>query len=205
MEHAPLVRRHPCFHVCQIMVPFQSLLAFGCLVDVVCPGKKAGDTIRTAVHDFMGDQVVKTSHSFSAQFPSFNAQASECQRGNSWLAGMHCRPVVRSNSGRNTNAAQNRVSCLTDVRGVSGPQLFAERHVCGGGARTVRCSGGARGSSSRIPFTRWRCSGIGKVFRPGQEADRLHLPRAAHPRCRRHSSGTLPSPPIHSFFLFLMH
>lgn len=48
----------PCRCVFQIMVPFQSLVAFGCIVDAVCPGKKAGDTIRTAIHDFMGDQVL---------------------------------------------------------------------------------------------------------------------------------------------------
>ena len=36
----------------QVMVPFQALQAFGFTVDAVCPGKRAGDTCRTAVHDF---------------------------------------------------------------------------------------------------------------------------------------------------------
>ena len=38
------------------MVPFQTLLACGHQVDAVCPGKSAGDTIKTAIHDFEGDQ-----------------------------------------------------------------------------------------------------------------------------------------------------
>ncbi|MGO7924819.1 protease, partial [Rhizobium ruizarguesonis] len=36
----------------ETMVPFQTLLAYGYTVDAVCPGKKAGDTVATAIHDF---------------------------------------------------------------------------------------------------------------------------------------------------------
>lgn len=39
------------------MVPFQALQAFGLKVDAVCPGKKAGETCPTAIHDFLGHQV----------------------------------------------------------------------------------------------------------------------------------------------------
>ena len=39
------------------MVPFQALQAFGVSVDAVCPGKKAGDICRTAVHQSSGHQV----------------------------------------------------------------------------------------------------------------------------------------------------
>ena len=51
----------------EIMVPFQTLLTFGFEVDVVCPDKKAGDTIRTAIHDFEGDQTYteKPGHNFA--------------------------------------------------------------------------------------------------------------------------------------------
>lgn len=41
---------------CEIMVPFQALQAVGHEVDAVCPGKAAGETVMTAVHDFRGDQ-----------------------------------------------------------------------------------------------------------------------------------------------------
>ncbi len=49
------------------MVPFQALLAVGHRVDTVCPGKKVGDKVRTAIHDFEGDQTYteKPGHNFS--------------------------------------------------------------------------------------------------------------------------------------------
>lgn len=50
----------------EIMVPFQMLVMLGYTVDVVCPDKKAGDTIKTAIHDFEGDQTYseKRGHNF---------------------------------------------------------------------------------------------------------------------------------------------
>ena len=38
----------------EIMVPFQALLAVGHTVHAICPDKKAGDWIATAIHDFEG-------------------------------------------------------------------------------------------------------------------------------------------------------
>jgi protease I len=51
----------------EIMVPFQTLLAVGHTVHAVCPGKKAGDRVRTAIHDFEGDQTYseKRGHDFT--------------------------------------------------------------------------------------------------------------------------------------------
>src|SRR5258708_620139 len=51
----------------EIMVPFQALAALGYTVHAVCPGKKAGEKIRTAVHDFEGDQTYteKPGHDFT--------------------------------------------------------------------------------------------------------------------------------------------
>ena len=40
----------------EIMVPYQALLSVGVEVDVVCPGKKKGEQIATAIHDFVGFQ-----------------------------------------------------------------------------------------------------------------------------------------------------
>jgi deglycase len=49
------------------MVPFQALLMVGHTVHAVCPGKKAGDKVRTAIHDFEGDQTYteKPGHNFA--------------------------------------------------------------------------------------------------------------------------------------------
>ncbi len=51
----------------EIMVPFQTLLTVGVAVDAVCPGKQAGEKIRTAIHDFEGDQTYseKPGHNFA--------------------------------------------------------------------------------------------------------------------------------------------
>jgi len=51
----------------EVMVPFQTLLTVGVEVDAVCPDKKAGDVIRTAIHDFEGDQTYseKPGHNFT--------------------------------------------------------------------------------------------------------------------------------------------
>lgn len=51
----------------EIMVPFQALLAVGHTVHAVCPDKKAGDQIATAIHDFEGQQTYseKRGHNFT--------------------------------------------------------------------------------------------------------------------------------------------
>jgi protease I len=51
----------------EAMVPFQALLMVGHTVHAVCPGKKAGDWVQTAVHDFEGQQTYseKPGHRFS--------------------------------------------------------------------------------------------------------------------------------------------
>ena len=51
----------------ETMVPFQALQMVGHTVHAVCPDKKAGETIRTAVHDFEGDQTYseKRGHNFT--------------------------------------------------------------------------------------------------------------------------------------------
>ncbi|MBB3232324.1 DJ-1/PfpI family protein [Halomonas stenophila] len=50
----------------ELMVPFQALQAMGHQVDAVCPDKREGDRIRTAIHDFEGDQTYteKPGHNF---------------------------------------------------------------------------------------------------------------------------------------------
>ena len=51
----------------ETMVPFQALLAVGHTVHAVCPDKKAGDQIKTAIHDFEGAQTYseKPGHNFT--------------------------------------------------------------------------------------------------------------------------------------------
>ena len=62
----------------ETMVPFQTLKAVGHTVHAVCPGKKAGDTVATSIHDFEGDQTYseKRGHNFSlnASFDDIKAK-----------------------------------------------------------------------------------------------------------------------------------
>jgi protease I len=51
----------------EVMVPFQALQMVGHIVHAVCPEKKAGQQVRTAIHDFEGDQTYseKRGHNFT--------------------------------------------------------------------------------------------------------------------------------------------
>jgi protease I len=51
----------------EVMVPFQALTMVGHTVHAVCPGKAAGQSVRTAIHDFEGDQTYseKPGHNFT--------------------------------------------------------------------------------------------------------------------------------------------
>lgn len=65
----------------EIMVPFQTLLTFGFEVDVVCPDKKEGELLKTAIHDFEGAQTYseKRGHNFTlnATFESIDVSSYE--------------------------------------------------------------------------------------------------------------------------------
>ncbi len=54
----------------EVMVPYQMLLMVGHNVHTVCPNKKAGETVKTAIHDFIGDQtyVELTGHRFQLNY-----------------------------------------------------------------------------------------------------------------------------------------
>ncbi len=62
----------------EAMVPYQMLLMTGHSVETVCPGKKPGETVKTAIHDFEGDQTYseKPGHNFmiTADFEEVDAQ-----------------------------------------------------------------------------------------------------------------------------------
>jgi protease I len=65
----------------EVMVPFQALQMVGHTVHAICPDKKAGEKVRTAVHDFEGDQTYseKPGHNFTlnATFDEVRAEDYE--------------------------------------------------------------------------------------------------------------------------------
>ncbi len=66
----------------ETMVPFQMLEMVGYEVHAVCPGKNKGDSIKTAIHDFEGDQTYseKPGHNFVLNY-SFDAVKAEDYSG----------------------------------------------------------------------------------------------------------------------------
>jgi len=63
----------------EVMVPFQALRMVGHTVHAVCPGKQAGQTVRTAIHDFEGDQTYseKPGHNFTLNAAFADIRAEE--------------------------------------------------------------------------------------------------------------------------------
>jgi len=63
----------------EVMVPFQALQMVGHVVHAVCPDKQAGQSVRTAIHDFEGDQTYseKPGHNFALNFDFAQVQAAD--------------------------------------------------------------------------------------------------------------------------------
>ena len=62
----------------EVMVPFQALQMVGHTVHAVCPDKRSGEFVRTAIHDFEGDQTYseKRGHNFTLN-ATFDAVRAE--------------------------------------------------------------------------------------------------------------------------------
>lgn len=62
----------------EVMVPFQLLQTIGHHVHAVCPGKRTGESVVTAIHDFEGEQTYseKRGHNFrlNADFDAVKSQ-----------------------------------------------------------------------------------------------------------------------------------
>jgi protease I len=62
----------------EVMSPFQMLTMVGHTVHAACPGKKAGQTVATSIHDFEGDQTYteKRGHNFklNAEFDALKPE-----------------------------------------------------------------------------------------------------------------------------------
>lgn len=63
----------------EVMVPFQALQMVGYTVHAVCPDKTAGQSVRTAIHDFEGDQTYseKPGHNFALNFNFADVKAKD--------------------------------------------------------------------------------------------------------------------------------
>ncbi|MEN0615217.1 DJ-1/PfpI family protein [Klebsiella indica] len=81
----------------EVMVPWQALSMLGFRVDVVCPGKRVGEYIKTAIHDFEGDQTYteKPGHLFrlTASFDEIRMQ----EYGGVYIVGGRAPEYLRLN------------------------------------------------------------------------------------------------------------
>lgn len=82
----------------ETMVPFQALSVLGYQVDAVCPDKKAGETVATAVHDFLGEQTYTElrGHNF-ALTADFDAVKTEEYEG-LFITGGRAPEYIRLNA-----------------------------------------------------------------------------------------------------------
>jgi protease I len=116
----------------EVMVPFQALLAVGHDVDAVCPDKKAGDSVRTAVHDFEGDQTYseKPGHNFALNATFDEVDASDYDA--LVIPGGRAPEYIRLNSRvldivRHFDQARKPIAAICH-----GPQVLAAAGVLGG-------------------------------------------------------------------------
>ena len=82
----------------ETMEPFQALSMLGYQVDAVCPDKKAGAVVATAVHDFLGDQTYAElrGHNF-ALTADFDAVKTEDYEG-LFITGGRAPEYIRLNA-----------------------------------------------------------------------------------------------------------
>lgn len=116
----------------EVMVPFQALQAAGHTVHAVCPDRKAGERIRTAIHDFEGDQTYseKRGHDFAlnATFADVNPGGYDALA----IAGGRAPEYLRLNSAvldvvRHFFAAEKPVAAICH-----GPQILCAAGVIEG-------------------------------------------------------------------------
>ena len=121
----------------EVMVPFQALLMVGHTVHAVCPGKKTGEKVRTAIHDFEGDQTYseKPGHNFTlnATFEEVKPEAYDALV----IPGGRAPEYIRLND-RVLQAVQYFAKAKKPIAAIChGPQVLAAAGVIEGKACTA--------------------------------------------------------------------
>jgi len=121
----------------EVMVPFQALQMVGHMVHAVCPGKRSGEQVRTAIHDFDGAQTYseKPGHNFTlnATFSAVNPADYDALV----VPGGRAPEYLRLNE-QVLKAVQHFAKANKPIASVChGPQLLAAAGVLNG--RTCNC------------------------------------------------------------------
>ncbi|SEL11848.1 DJ-1/PfpI family protein [Parapedobacter koreensis] len=121
----------------EAMVPYQAMLSVGLSVDTIAPERKKGDTVPTAIHDFVGDQTYKETqgHRFAitADFDTVDASTYD----GLYIAGGRAPEYIRLNqrvlditrhffdTNKPVAAICHAIQILTAARVLSGRTLTA--------------------------------------------------------------------------------
>ncbi|MCP4816369.1 MAG: DJ-1/PfpI family protein [Planctomycetaceae bacterium] len=121
----------------EAMVPFQMLLMVGHHVDSVCPDKKAGESVATAIHDFEGEQTYseKRGHNFAitADFEGLDESSYDALV----IPGGRAPEYLRLNE-RVLEIVQHFAAADKPIAAIChGPQILAAAQVLGG--RSCSC------------------------------------------------------------------
>lgn len=116
----------------EVMVPFQALQMVGHVVHAVCPGKAAGEVVRTAIHDFEGDQTYseKRGHNFALNY-AFD-EVKEAEYDGLVIPGGRAPEYLRLN-GRVLEIVRHFAGADKPIAAIChGAQLLAAAGVLGG-------------------------------------------------------------------------
>lgn len=137
----------------EVMVPFQALQMVGHTVHAVCPDKKAGDSVATAVHDFEGAQTYseKPGHRFTlnANFASVDPAAYDALV----VPGGRAPEYLRLNA-RVLDIVRHFARADKPVAAICHGRSCCRRRACWRGARARPTRRVARKSRQRAADTR---------------------------------------------------
>jgi protease I len=116
----------------EVMVPFQMLLMVGHQVDAVCPDKKAGDTVATAIHDFEGAQTYSEKRGHNFRLSATFAEIKPEQYDALVIPGGRAPEYLRLN-GRVIEIVRHFANARKPIAAIChGPQLLAAAGVLTG-------------------------------------------------------------------------
>ena len=157
----------------EVMVPFQTLRTVGHTVHAVCPGKKAGEKVRTAIHDFEGDQTYteKRGHNFS-----LNATFDEIRE-----ADYDALVIPGGRAPEYIRLDQRVLEIVRHFDGAGKPVAAVCHGATGGVAGWPHGSSRTGGGPARRTHPVWPSGRLGQPFR-SRAVGALLLRDAHHPR-----------------------
>ena len=148
----------------EVMVPYQMLLMVGHEVHAVCPGKQAGETVATAIHDFEGDQTYSEKRGHNFRLNATFSEIDETSYDALVIPGGRAPEYLRLD-GRVIEIVKHFASAEKPIAAIChGPQLLAAAGVLSGK------------SCSAYPAVSYDVTSSGGSFVPASEGfDNAHI------------------------------